>query len=192
MDVQQARWEFVRDYADPAVAAAAGGQASGIDLVPPEYVLHDVLGAVKNKRKHSSEDLTVYIPETSASGLSPAGILRAYFQVAPREGLLFRWPAHPGAADWGPPTDSNRLENRDFNAELRRAIRATRPAWADDYVAKFSSHSFRGGAATNMGAAGVPVAVVSQTLGHTSASAVQSYLHMSSDVRRRALYHAVQ
>ena len=166
MDVWRAKFEFVYDYADPQVRAAAGGAVSGIDIRFPDYVPHEELGVVRNSRKHNTSDMTVRIPETFENGFSPAELLRQYFVVAPKTGFLFRWASgnDTRVPHWGP--EDAQVSNASFNNKLRDTIRAVQPEWGAELVNSYASHSFRGGAATNISAAGLEDSTLTRTMTH--------------------------
>jgi integrase len=190
-DVRRARFEYVKDYADPLVRESQGGVASGIDVCFPPFVRHEQLGVVRGRRKHNTQDLVVRVPEVFACGMSPAAVLREFLVFAPKTGHLFRPSLRFARDQWVPDKERGCLTNGFFNKRLQLAIRKVRPAWDALYVKRFSSHSFRGGATNSMSVAGVPISVVTQSLGHTSEKAVRLYLHLSGEVRRNALQYAL-
>jgi integrase len=171
-DLVRLRYEYVQDRTD-----------DGFDFNYPER--DPVTQAPFTRKGHrSAESRRLVMPEKLDDGCHIAFIFRNYLVWAPKEGPLFQ-KTTPGGTWSGKAWSAS-----DITDKLRKALAdpSVGLSWSKDQIRRFSAHSFRSGAATEMASGQVSATMVAKALHHHESSVTsRSYINPTDSHIRQNL-----
>jgi hypothetical protein len=170
-----------------------------------DYGAEGFTWVIKHAKTTQTTRVVIPIPARTASGFPAADVLRAFLDIAPQEGLLFRRTRNIGGGrghEWEPAVRTRSFsllgETRmgtewagytsgSWNASLRRLIRQACPEFKDVTKLWWSAHSLRSGAVHQAARQGVPQEGLRTMLSHRPDSALAHYTRPSKS-ELEALY----